>query len=87
MSIFRRRVLKQYPDRYRFILDEGVTIMRTVCNRYNSQKLIDTLQPWGSKMTLNARWQVSVKDENGRCYDHFFVTKPTRKQIRKLHKV
>lgn len=61
--------------------------MRTLCNRYNSQKLIVTLQPWGSNMTLNARWQVSVKDENGRCYDHFFVTKPTRKQIRKLHKV
>ena len=61
--------------------------MRTVCNRYNSQKLIDTLQPWGSKMSLNARWQVSVEDENGQHYDHFFVTKPNRKQIRKLHKV
>ena len=61
--------------------------MRTLCNRYNSQKLIVTLQPWGSKMSLNARWQVSVKDANGNCYDHFFVTKPTRKQIRKLHKV
>lgn len=60
--------------------------MRTLCNRYNSQKLIDMLQPWGSKMTLDARWQVSVKDENGQCYDHFFVAKPTRKQIRKLHK-
>lgn len=60
--------------------------MRTVCNRYNSQKLIDMLQPWGSKMSLNARWQVSVEDKNGQHYDHFFVAKPTRKQIRKLHK-
>lgn len=60
--------------------------MRTVCNRYNSQKLIVTLQPWGSKMSLNAHWQVSVEDKNGQHYDHFFVAKPTRKQIRKLHK-
>lgn len=61
--------------------------MRTLCNRYNSQKLIDTLQPWGSKMSLNARWQVSVADNRERTYDYFFVAKPTRKQIRKLHKV
>lgn len=61
--------------------------MRTLCNRYNSQKLINTLQPWGSNMSLKARWQVSVKDANGHCYDHFFVAKPTRKQIRKLHNV
>ena len=60
--------------------------MRTLCNRYNSQKMINILQPWGSKMSLNARWQVSVKDENGQHYDHFFAAKPTRKQIRKLHK-
>lgn len=61
--------------------------MRTLRNRYNSQKLIVTLQPWGSKMSLNARWQVSVEGANGQCYDHFFAAKPTRKQIRKLHKV
>lgn len=61
--------------------------MRTVCNRYNPQKLIVMLQPWGSKMSLNARWQVSVEDKKGQHYDHFFVAKPTRKQIRKLHKV
>lgn len=60
--------------------------MRTICNRYNSQKMINMLQPWGSKMSLNARWQVSIEDKNGQHYDHFFVTKPTRKQIRKLHK-
>lgn len=29
--------------------------MRTVCNRYNPQKLIVMLQPWGSKMSLSAR--------------------------------
>ena len=60
--------------------------MRTVCNRYNSQKLIKMLQPWGSKMSLNARWQVSLEDTNGHCHDYFFVAKPTSKQIRKLHK-
>lgn len=61
--------------------------MRTVCNRYNPTRLINIMAMYGSKMSLNARWQVSVKDENGRCYDHFFAAKPTRKQIRKLHKV
>lgn len=61
--------------------------MRTVCNRYNSQKLVNTLQPWGSKMTLNARWQLSVVDNEGVHYDYYFVAKPTRKQIRKLHNV
>ena len=59
--------------------------MRTVCNRYNPQKLIVMLQPWGSKMSLNARWQVSVEDKNGQHYDLLFVAKPTRIQIRKLH--
>lgn len=54
-----------------------------ICIRFNSQKLVDMLQPWGSKMTLDARWQVSVVDGDGIHYDHFFVTKPTRKQIRK----
>lgn len=61
--------------------------MRTICNRYNPTRLINIMAMYGSKMTYGARWQVSVKDENGHCYDHFFVTKPTRKQIRKLHKV
>lgn len=60
--------------------------MRIVCNRYNPQKLVIMLQPWGSKMTLYKRWQVSVKDNSGRFYDHYFVAKPTRKQVRKLHK-
>lgn len=61
--------------------------MRTVCNRYNPQRLVDVMHCYGSKMPLSARWQVSVKDAYGHHYDHFFVTKPTRKQIRKLHKV
>lgn len=60
--------------------------MRTVCNRYNTQELIEIVQWFGGKMSLNARWQVAVKDEKGHYYDHFFVAKPTRKQIRKLHK-
>ena len=59
--------------------------MRIVCNRYNPQSLIDLVQPWGSKMTLAKRWQVSVQYKDGKYYDHFFVAKPTRKQIRKLH--
>lgn len=57
--------------------------MRIVCNRYNPQSLIDLVQLWGSKMTLNKRWQVSVQDKHGRFYDHYFVAKPTRKQIAK----
>lgn len=61
--------------------------MRTVCNRYNPTRLINIMAMYGSKMTYAARWQVSVEDANGQCYDHFFVAKPTRKQIRKLHKV
>lgn len=61
--------------------------MRTVCNRYNPTRLINIMAMYGSKMTYDARWQVSVEDKNGQHYDHFFVAKPTRKQIRKLHKV
>lgn len=61
--------------------------MRVLCNRYNPTRLINIMAMYGSKMTYGARWQVSVEGANGRCYDHFFVTKPTRKQIRKLHKV
>lgn len=61
--------------------------MRTVCNRYNPTRLINIMAMYGSKMTYDARWQVSVEDKKGQHYDHFFVAKPTRKQIRKLHKV
>lgn len=61
--------------------------MRTVCNRYNPTRLINIMAMYGSKMTYDARWQVSMEDKNGQHYDHFFVAKPTRKQIRKLHKV
>ena len=60
--------------------------MRTLCNRYNPAKLIDFMEPIGSRMTYAARWQVSVADSGERTYDYFFVAKPTRKQIRKLHK-
>ena len=67
--------------------------MRIVCNRFNPQKLIEVLEKHAffggtvCSMRLDARWQVSVSDDRGRCYDHCFVAKPTRKQIRKLHKV
>lgn len=61
--------------------------MRTICNRYNPTRLINIMAMYGSKMTYDARWQVSIEGTNGRCYDYFFAAKPTRKQIRKLHKV
>ena len=60
--------------------------MRTLCNRYNPTRLINIMAMYGSKMTYDARWQVSVEDKNGKCHDYFFAAKPTSKQIRKLHK-
>lgn len=60
--------------------------MRVLCNRYNPAKLINFMEPIGSRMSYVARWQVSVADNIERTYDYFFVAKPTRKQIRKLHK-
>lgn len=60
--------------------------MRIICNRFNPQYLVDVMQAYGSKLTLDARWQISVQDKNGKFHDHFFVAKPTRKQISKLHK-
>ena len=63
--------------------------MRTVCIRYNSQKLVEVLKRhmatrgFACGMSLSARWQVSVVDGNGYVYDYFFTVKPTRKQIRK----
>ena len=61
--------------------------MRTVCNRYSPTRLINIMAMYGSKMSYGARWQVSLADSRGCAYDYFFVAKPTRKQIRKLHKV
>ena len=61
--------------------------MRVLCNRYNPTRLINIMAMYGSKMTYGARWQVSVEDKSGKCHDYFFVAKPTRKQIRKLHNV
>ena len=61
--------------------------MRVLCNRYNPTRLINIMAMYGSKMTYDARWQVSVEDKNGKCHDYYFVAKPTRKQIRKLHNV
>lgn len=59
--------------------------MHTLCNRYNSAKVLAHSHSWGNSMTHSARWQVSVEDSRGHAYDYFFVAKPTRKQIRKLH--
>lgn len=61
--------------------------MRTVTNRYNSGKVIQMATAYGSKMPFDARWQVSLTNGHGKYYDHYFVAKPTRKQIRNLHKV
>lgn len=61
--------------------------MRTICNRYNPEWVIKKMVEIGSKATVAKRWQVSLQDERGRYYDHYFVAKPTRKQICKLHKV
>lgn len=61
--------------------------MRILCNRFNPQKLITMTSLYGSSMTYAKRWQVSLQNKYGQHIDHYFVTKPTRKQIRKLHKV
>lgn len=60
--------------------------MRIVCNRYNNAKLIRLVQPWGSSINYDKRWQVSLVDNRGKHYDHYFVAKPTRKQVSKLLK-
>lgn len=61
--------------------------MRILCNRFNPRELIRINNLFGGSMSYAKRWQVSVSDGRGRFYDHYFVAKPTRKQIRKLHKV
>jgi hypothetical protein len=60
--------------------------MRIECNRYNSARMIGHSHSWGNGLSHNTRWQVTVTDKRGRHYDHFFVCKPTRKQISKLRK-
>lgn len=60
--------------------------MNIIVNRYNSEKLIKVLNHIGQNASVYKRWQVSLQDSKGKFYDYFFVAKPTRKQIRKLHK-
>lgn len=60
--------------------------MRILCNRYNPTSLIEFMEPIGSRISYDKRRQVTLVDKRKRHYDHFFVTKPTRKQIRKPHK-
>ena len=60
--------------------------LTVVAKRYNSTKAIKMLRAWGVNLSYGRRWQVSFKDGRGRYYDHSFVAKPTRKQIRKLIK-
>ena len=49
--------------------------------RFNSQKVVRMLQPFGAKMTYERRWQVSHL-EGDNYHDAYFVCRPTRKQIR-----
>jgi len=60
--------------------------MIVVAHRYNSQRAIQMLRLYGSRMTYGKRWQVSLRDEDNNHYDYYFVSKPSRKQIRKLHR-
>lgn len=60
--------------------------MRIVCNRYNPTSLIEFMEPIGSRINYDKRWQVTLVDKREHHYNYFFVAKPTRKQIRKLHK-
>ena len=60
--------------------------MNIIVNRYNSEKVIKVLNYLSQNASVYKRWQVSVQDSRGKFYDHYFTAKPTRKQIRKLHK-
>lgn len=60
--------------------------MRIVCNRFNAQRTIELVKPYGANMSMESRWQLTFMDKRGRHYDHFLVAKPTRKQIRNLSK-
>lgn len=61
--------------------------MRTLRNRYNDRFIRSVLVAINPNRDTSKHWEVSLEDKDGHCYDHFFVAKPTRKQIRKLHKV
>lgn len=61
--------------------------MKVIANRFNTQRIIGMLQPYGCKFTLDNRWQVSLIDKRGRVYDYYFTAKPTKKQLRQLKRV
>lgn len=49
--------------------------------RCNSQKLINMVAPYGANMSCERRWQVSHLD-GSKYHDAYFVSRPTRKQLR-----
>lgn len=61
--------------------------MRTLRNRYNDGFIRSVLGAINPNRDTSKHWEVSLEDKDGQFHDHFFVAKPTRKQIRKLHKV
>lgn len=60
--------------------------MRMLCNRFNPEWVIKKMKEISSQAPLGARWQVSFQDKCGRYHDHYFVAKPTRKQISHIKK-
>lgn len=60
--------------------------MDIVCNRFNPIEVIRMVAIYGSTLPVVARWQFSVRDGRGRHYDHYFVCKPTRKQLSAIKK-
>ena len=58
--------------------------MSIIANRFNSQKVIEMLTPYGCNMTLDKRWQVSFRTKDGKHLDYYFVCKPTKRQLRAI---
>lgn len=61
--------------------------MIIVCNRFNPLWVIRKMQEISPFVVpVDKRWQVSIRDKRGRYYDHYFVCKPTRKQLSAIKK-
>lgn len=58
--------------------------MSIIANRFNSQKVIEVLTPYGCNMPITRRWQVSFLDNDGQHRDYYFVCKPTKRQLRAI---
>lgn len=59
--------------------------MIIVCNRFNPQWVIRKMNEIGCSCSVFKRWQLSIQ-HNNKYFDFFFVTKPTRKQIKEAMK-